>query len=51
VNFGKNGQNMNENPVWPARKTENAPTQRPQNGLFGTPDWGLFFRLFRQSFS
>jgi len=33
------GQNMNGVPVCLSRKTENAPTQRPQNGLFGTPVW------------
>jgi len=35
-------QNMNGIPVSLFRKTENAPTQRPQNGLFGTLDWALF---------
>jgi len=39
----KNGdfrQNMNGIPVSLFRKSENAPTQRPQNGYFGTPIWG-----------
>jgi len=42
----KKRQNMNGIPVSPERKTENAPTWRSPNPLFGTPFWGYFPSFF-----